>query len=303
MQGVAKLQRIDTKNSFYGVYDKESDSMFFVLPGKWGWSHIYRYHPIDGWKKLTSVWYSEVQSMIVSEDILYYTVEHELGPNADLFLFNSKTNKKERILRNEIVTDICAADCKTILVNLDGGASGQHSGLWLYSVVDKQLMAPLFSEYTTYATARTNETGISLKQSNSSWDYFDFETETIIEMNLYSHNYVDIYNVAYWTEMVPGSYNISIYLNGNMIHQVTGYEGITKNEDYVIWYTRTSDAQSMYVLDVAASVESPHIMQYEIVTTSNIYILGHHAAMLTGKNDGTIMLVDLETGAISHISP
>lgn len=241
--------------------------------------------------------------MIVCDGILYYTVEHALGPNADIFLFDLKTNKKKRILRNEIVTDICAADDKTILVNLDGGTSDQPSGLWLYSVVDKQLMAPLFSEYTTYATARTNETGISLKQSNSSWDYFDFETETIIEMNLYSHNYVDIYNVAYWTEMVPGSYNIAIYLNGNIIHQVDGYEGITKNENYVLWYTRTSDAQSMYVLDVAASVESPHIMQYEIVTTSNIYILGHHAAMLTGKNDGTIMLVDLETGAISHISP
>ena len=144
---------------------------------------------------------------------------------------------------------------------------------------------------------------MALKQPDSSWDFFDFETETMMEIDFYSSNYVDIYSGAYWTEMVPGSYNISIYLNGNMIHQVTGYEGITKNENYVIWYTRNNDTQIMYVLDVAASAESPHIMQYEIVTVSNVYILDHYAAMLTGQNDGTIALVDLETGEISHIAP
>lgn len=100
-----------------------------------------------------------------------------------------------------------------------------------------------------------------------------------------------------------GTHDTSICLDGEMIYGIEGYEGITENAQYVIWYHAPKGRQMVHALDVYASENAPQIAEYELNVMSNIYLLDHWAVMRDDEEAGTLTLIDLETGAITQISP
>ena len=88
-----------------------------------------------------------------------------------------------------------------------------------------------------------------------------------------------------------------------MIYQVVGYNGITKNDQYVIWYQSPRGQQRIHVLDVYASEDAPQITEYEVNVLSNIYLLDHYAVMLSNEITPTLTMIDLKMGTVTSISP
>lgn len=142
-----------------------------------------------------------------------------------------------------------------------------------------------------------------LKNADNMWSYFDFASAEIHEINFCSSNYVDICNNAYWTEMIPGSYNLTVFLNGKVIYQVDGYEGISKNKYHIIWYKRQNSSQILNVMDIEEPNIASQIRTYEIVTTSNVYLFEHYAAMLSDGKTQEVSLLNLKTGDMKQIRP
>lgn len=300
MHGVAQQQKIDSGNAFYCTYDKITETVFFLIKGNNAVSYIYSFTKEGKMKKRSKLWNSEVRSMIAGNGCLYYTVKHKLGPNADLFEIDLATGKQRRILSNEIVYDIKAAGNGNILIVFDGYTTEQHAGLWCYSI-DKQIFSR--PEFLDYTLLRIGEDGVSLKNADNMWSYFDFASAEIHEINFCSSNYVDICNNAYWTEMIPGSYNLTVFLNGKVIYQVDGYEGISKNKYHIIWYKRQNSSQILNVMDIEEPNIASQIRTYEIVTTSNVYLFEHYAAMLSDGKTQEVSLLNLKTGDMKQIRP
>ena len=298
--------RIDTRNRYlYATIDKTTDSMYIWVPGKLGFSHIYQYHPSFGWKRLASLWNSLVKTMIVSDEVLYYTLYGQLDATGEvsyLYALDLKTRGTTQLLRSERVIDIEAAGAERILVFLGGMKDGQQPyGYYFYDLHEKQLTEFDVSDCNSISFM---EKGIALGKDEDTWFYYDYSTEDIsFEISFSTRNFVDIYSPRYWTEQLMSKYDTLIYLDGEMIYQVVGYNGITKNDQYVIWYKSPRGKQRIHVLDVYASEDAPQITEYEVNVLSNIYLLDHYAIMLSDENTSTLTMIDLKTGTVISISP
>ena len=306
MCGKQQIIRIDPRNQFlYATYSETTDCMYFWIPGKLGFSNIFQYHPSSGWTCLTSPWIGSVKTMIVSDGILYYSVPRQLdarGRASDLYALDLKTRRTTHLMRNELVIDIEAAGNERLLVNLRGYKDTQQSpGYYFYDLTEKKFTELDMSDYNRISFM---EKGIALGKPDDKWCYYDYSTERIaFEINFSTKNYVNIYSPRYWTEQLMSEYDTLIYLDGKMIYHIEGYDGITENDQYVLWYKAPRGKQQIHVLDVYASENAPQISEYEVNVMSNIYLLDHYAVMLSDENTTTLTLIDLKTGNVTSISP
>ena len=306
MKGIGFIDKIDTRNRFlYATIDKATGCMYFWLPGKLGFSHIYQYNPDHGWKLLHNPWCSEVKSMVVSDGVLYYTLYGQLdasGRVAHLYALFLRKGYISHLLRHERVVDILAAGDGKVLVDLCGYKDGQQpDGYYFYDLYTKQ-----FTELDVSGCNRITfmENGFALGKPDDTWAYYDYSTEDIsFEISFSTQNFADIYSPRYWTEQLMGKFDTLVYLDGEMIYQIAGYDGITKNDRYVIWYKAPRGRQVIYALDVYASEDAPQIAEYEVNVLSNIYLLDHYAVMLSDEAANALTMIDLETGVVSRIAP
>ena len=312
MTGNPSMDRIEPRNtSLYAVYDGDTGCMYFWIPGKYGFCHIYQYHPDIGWKLLLNLWGSRIKNMIVSDGVLYYTLYGELdatGEVCSLYALNLKTRRTSRLLRDQTVIYLEAAGDGKLLVMLrtftdERLPSGYHydDALYFYDLHEKRITAFDISEYVRCSFM---EKGMALGKPDGAWGFYDYAVEdTTFEISFRTDNFVHLYSPRYWTEQLMGTYDTSIFLDGEMIYGIEGYEGITENAQYVIWYHAPKGRQMVHVLDVYASEKAPQIAEYELNVTSNIYLLDHWAVMRDDEDTGTLTMIDLSTGAITQISP
>ena len=294
-------------NHLFAVYENTTGNMYFWLPGKFGLSFFYQYHPSSGWRRLSTLWLVLVKNMIVSEGKLYYTLYEQWDPTGHksyLYSLDLKTCRTTALLQKDSLSDIYAAGNGKLLIHLLGYKGDQHkAGIYYYSVDNQQLSSVWWHDY---AEVKYGEKGISLKKTvDDTWKYYDYNTETVFETGFSGQGCLsaDIFSKTHWQTLRLNPYVYSIYLNGNIVQQIDGHHRITMNESYEIWYDKNEGKQTIHVMDVHSSENNPQLVEYEVSVYSNIFILSHFAVMMSDVKTATLTLIDLSTGEMEQISP
>ena len=309
MTGKCQMERTDRMNHYlYAAIDRETDIIYFWVPEIWGLSSIYQYHPEFGFRRLSILWNSAVKTMIVSNGMVYYTLYNQLdatGISANLYSLNPRTGLTYRLLKNEDVRDIYAAGDGKLLVHIMGGENDGHpAGFYFYDLKHEKLTR----QWEGFQGVEFGEKGVSLRRTtDDSWVYYDYSLGSVAfdtDFHGGTDSSVCIFSPNYWIEK-PYSLSVEgiVYLNGDRIYTVEKGVGVTSNERYVVWWLKTDEEQQIHVLDVYASKQVPQIKTYEVVTSSNIFILDRYAVMKRDDNTCNITMIDLDSGEISLISP
>ena len=309
MTGKCQMEKTDRMNHLlYAAIDRKTDVIYFWLPEQYGLSSIYQFHPELGFRRLSILWNSAVKTMIASNGMVYYTLYNQLdarGIRANLYSLNPQTGRTYELLKNEYVRDIYAAGDGKLLVHIMGEKDDGHpAGFYFYDLKHEELTR----QWDDFQGVDFSEKGVSLRRStDDSWVYYDYILDDVAfdtDFQGGTDSSVCIYSPNYWIEK-PSSLSVEaiVYLNGDRIYTVEKADGVTSNERYVVWWLKTDEEQQIHVLDVYASKKVPKIKTYEVVTSSNIFVLDRYAVMKRDDNTCNITVIDLDSGVISLISP
>lgn len=284
MAGVHGLVYLSAADSFGADCDEATGTLYFKVG-----NGIYSYHPESGWKRLVYT-LKHIEEIIYADGCIIYATQHPFGMNCDVVVLDLKTGESKTIHPEIPGPMLMAASPDEAVIATSYG----ETGITRCSLETGQCEVVL--QDCAYVAIAHN--GLTVYEASQGWDFYSFsDGESHHLHNKGRENSTETCSPVFWVEMRPGK-ELDIYLEGQKVHTVSGFENAAISERYVLWYTGGEDERQMQVYDLQAEDPSDAIKSYVVTARSNIYIVGKYAAMLGPDSffGFRVNLVDLETG-------